>query len=150
MGVNEGDLQVLRCRRDPGKILRIIGCKYKATTWYLKKNQNAPRPSEHPLLIVKTKQRQCSIIWQTISFYTTPVGNFIVYKNEQRAGGERCQTFFFFFFFFPCSADHERDWPPCKVVFFGLATNALNVRNNNNNNNIVQYLVRVSLYVLYF
>ena len=42
--------------------------------------------------------------------------------------------FFFFFFFFPCSADHERDWPPCKVVFFGLATNALNVRNNNNNN----------------
>ena len=45
----------------------------------------------------------------------------------------RCQTFFFFFF--PCSADHERDWPPCKVVFFGLATNALNVRNNNNNNN---------------
>ena len=29
-----------------------------------------------------------------------------------------------------CSADHERDWPPCKVVFFGLATNALNVRKN--------------------
>ena len=44
----------------------------------------------------------------------------------------RCQTFSFSFF--PCSADHERDWPPCKVVFFGLATNALNVRNNNNNN----------------
>ena len=43
----------------------------------------------------------------------------------------RCQTFSFSFF--PCSADHERDWPPCKVVFFGLATNALNVRNNNNN-----------------
>ena len=42
-----------------------------------------------------------------------------------------CQTFSFF----PCSADHEQDWPPCKVVFFGLATNALNVRNNNNNNN---------------
>ena len=28
----------------------------------------------------------------------------------------RCQTFSFSFF--PCSADHERDWPPCKVVFF--------------------------------
>ena len=41
---------------------------------------------------------------------------------------------FFFFFFFPCSADHEQDWPRCKVVFFELATNALNVRNNNNNN----------------
>ena len=21
------------------------------------------------------------------------------------------------FFFSPCSADHERDWSPCKVVF---------------------------------
>ena len=40
----------------------------------------------------------------------------------------------FFFFFFPCSADHERDWPPCKVVFFELAANALNARNKNNNN----------------
>ena len=63
---------------------------------------------------------------------------FIFSPNEQRAGGGggggvRCQTFSFSFF--PCSADHERDWPPCKVVFFGLATNALNVRNNNNNNN---------------
>ena len=48
-------------------------------------------------------------------------------------GGGTLPDFFFFFFFFPCSADHERDWPPCKVVFFGLATNALNVRNNNNN-----------------
>ena len=53
-------------------------------------------------------------------------------------GGVRCQTFSFSFF--PCSADHERDWPPCKVVFFGLATNALNVRNNNNNNNVVTLL----------
>ena len=24
---------------------------------------------------------------------------------------------FLFCFSFPCSADHERDWPPCKVVF---------------------------------
>ena len=61
--------------------------------------------------------------------------------NEQRAGGGGGGVALpnFFFFFFPCSADHERDWPPCKVVFFGLATNALNVRNNNdfslNNNN---------------
>ena len=30
------------------------------------------------------------------------------------------------------SADLERDWRPCKVVFFGLAIIALNVRNNNN------------------
>ena len=57
---------------------------------------------------------------------------FIFSPNEQRAGGGgggvRCQTFYFYFF--PCSADHERDWPPCIVVFSGLATNALNVRNN--------------------
>ena len=45
--------------------------------------------------------------------------------------GGRCQTFFFF----PDQqTTSERDWPPCKVVFFGLATNALNVRNINNNN----------------
>ena len=36
----------------------------------------------------------------------------------------------FLLFSFPCSADHERDWPPCKVFFFGLATDTLNVRNN--------------------
>ena len=24
----------------------------------------------------------------------------------------------FLFFSPPCSADHERDWPPCKLVFF--------------------------------
>ena len=23
----------------------------------------------------------------------------------------------FLLFSFPCSADHKRDWPPCKVVF---------------------------------
>ena len=60
---------------------------------------------------------------------------YIFSPNEQRAGGGGGALPDFFFFFFPCSADHERDWPPCKVVFFGLATNALNVRNNNNNNN---------------
>ena len=36
---------------------------------------------------------------------------------------------------FPCSTDHGQNWSPCKVVFFRLATNTLNVRNNNNNNN---------------
>ena len=63
---------------------------------------------------------------------------FYFYPNEQRAGkggGGGGALPDFYFLFFPCSADHERDWPPCKVVFFGLATNALNVRNNNNNDN---------------
>ena len=50
-------------------------------------------------------------------------------------GGAAAAGLFFFSFFFPCSANHERDWPRCKVVFFGLATHALNVRNNNDNNN---------------
>ena len=65
---------------------------------------------------------------------------FLLSPNEQRGGGGgalpggRYQTSSFLFSF-PCSADHERDWPPCKVVFFGLATNTLysntlNVRNN--------------------
>ena len=72
---------------------------------------------------------------RVIFFYFSP--------NEQRArggggGGGRCQTFYFLFF--PCSADHKRDWPPCKVVFFGLATSARNLRNNNNNNEEVLYL----------
>ena len=49
--------------------------------------------------------------------------------------GEGALPELFILFFFPCSADHERDWPPCKVVFFGLAANTLNTGNNNNNNN---------------
>ena len=48
--------------------------------------------------------------------------------EEGREGGGALPDFFFFF---PCSADHERDCPPWKV-FFGLATNTLNVRSNNN------------------
>ena len=52
---------------------------------------------------------------------------FFTERAARGRGGGRCADFFFFS---PCSADHERDWPPCKVVFFGLATKALNVRNN--------------------
>ena len=59
---------------------------------------------------------------------------FFFSPNEQRArgGGGGGAASLFFFFFFPCSADHERDWPPCKVVFFSgwQPINALNVRNN--------------------
>ena len=47
-------------------------------------------------------------------------------------GGGGYAARLFLLFSFPSSADHERDWPPCKVVFFGLATNTLNARNNNN------------------
>ena len=36
-------------------------------------------------------------------------------------------------------ADHERDWPPCKVVCLGLATNTLNVKNSNGSS-IGQYV----------
>ena len=50
----------------------------------------------------------------------------------------------FLLFFIPCSADHERDWPPCKVAFFGLATNTLNVRNNNNNDSCIRLNIPVA------
>ena len=32
-------------------------------------------------------------------------------------GGGGYAARLFLLFSFPCSADHERDWPPCKVVF---------------------------------
>ena len=57
------------------------------------------------------------------------------FLRTSSVGGERggCVARLFLFFFFPCSADHERDWPPRKVVFFVLATKTLNIKNNKNN-----------------
>ena len=51
----------------------------------------------------------------------------LFFPNEQRGGGRRCAArLFVFVLFFLCSAEHERDWPPCRVVvFFGLATNTV-------------------------
>ena len=57
---------------------------------------------------------------------------FLFSERAARGGGEGAARLSIFICI-SCSADHERDWPPCKVVFFGLATNELNVRNNNNN-----------------
>ena len=57
---------------------------------------------------------------------------YFIFSDRAARGGGRvcCQTCSFSFF--PCSPDHEeRDWPPYTVVFFVLATNTLNVRNNN-------------------
>ena len=65
---------------------------------------------------------------------------FILFSpNEQRGGGggdaaKLCTSYFLSF-----SADHERDRLPCKVLFWGLATNTLNVRNNNNKQQCQQY-----------
>ena len=59
MGVNEGDYLQVGIVVDVILEKYYVGCKSKATTWYLKEKQNAPRPFEHPL--VKTKQRQCSL-----------------------------------------------------------------------------------------
>ena len=54
-------------------------------------------------------------------------------------GGGGYAARLFLLFSFPCSADHERDWPPCKVVFSGWQPiRTLNVRNNNNNNNNIK------------
>ena len=60
---------------------------------------------------------------------------FIVYSGGGGGGG----TVILFFFFFSLFSRPQAGVTPCKVVFFGLATNALNVRNNNNNN-IVEYV----------
>ena len=51
----------------------------------------------------------------------------------------------FIFIFFPCSADHERDWPPCKVIFRVVNQCAecekqdFSLNNNNNNIFIAEY-----------
>ena len=37
--------------------------------------------------------------------------------NEQWGGWGGYAARLSLLFFFPCSADHERDWRPCKVVF---------------------------------
>ena len=52
--------------------------------------------------------------------------------SRGRGGGGGDAARLFLLISFSCSADHERDWPPCKVVSLGLATNTLNARNNNN------------------
>ena len=42
--------------------------------------------------------------------------------NEQREGGGEgivARLFTLYYFVFPCSADQEKDWLPCKVVFSG-------------------------------
>ena len=48
----------------------------------------------------------------------------IFFFSERAAWGEGaeggCAARLFVLFFFPCSADHERDWPSCKVVFWGV------------------------------
>ena len=49
-------------------------------------------------------------------------------RKSSVGGGEEVRCLLLFSL--PCSADHERDSPLCKVVFFGSATNTLNVRNN--------------------
>ena len=72
------------------------------------------------------------------SFYFLLISDCRLFHDQMRklywvgGGVVCCQTFSFVLF-----SLFERDWPPCQVlvVFFGLATNTLNVRNNNNNNN---------------
>ena len=60
-------------------------------------------------------------------------------------GGGGYAARLFLLFSFSCSAEDERDWPPCKVVFFGLATNTLNVRNNEVGNPFKYYVVALYL-----
>ena len=49
------------------------------------------------------------------------------------SGGGRCAARLFVLFFFPCSADHERDWPSCKVVFWGVGNQYAECEKKKNN-----------------
>ena len=44
-------------------------------------------------------------------------------------GGGGCAARLSLLFPFLCSADHERDWPPCKVVFFRVANQCAECEN---------------------
>ena len=41
------------------------------------------------------------------------------YSNDEQQRGGVCAARLCLLFAFPCSADHEQDWPLCKVVFSG-------------------------------
>ena len=47
---------------------------------------------------------------------------YFIFSERAAWGGELPD---FLFILLSSSADQERGWPPCKVVFFGLATNTL-------------------------
>ena len=61
------------------------------------------------------------VIFKLFSLRTSSVGG---------GGGGAARLIILFYFLF---SRPREDWPPYKVVFFGLATNTLNVRNNTNN-----------------
>ena len=111
---------------------------YSCCSLCLKKNQNAPRPSEHPpvktfrwdhrLFVVRAL---CFYLYflRTINTINTVPGIYLIIATWEGGGGLRCQTFSFLFSF-PCSADHERNtgmllcivkYSNCR--FLGLATN---------------------------
>ena len=97
------------------------------------------RPLLHLFLeAVSLRPGTCWLFIDFIIFY------FIIFyffsERAARAGGGDALPDFFFFFF-PCSADHERDWPPCKVVFFRVGNQCAECEKQqqqtttNNNNN---------------
>ena len=71
-------------------------------------------------------QRDILIAGLFTSYYVRGTTNEGFYSERDNFFGTHVLARLFLFSFFPCSADHERDWPPFKVVFFGLATNTLN------------------------
>ena len=98
---------------------------------------------QHPLASPTSRRNPCTDARRTETCVTptcvvprhVDASRDFYFFSERAAWGEVGGGALPDFFFFPCSADHERDWPPFKVGFFGLATNTLNVRNNNDNYN---------------
>ena len=56
---------------------------------------------------------------------------FLFFLLTSSVGGQEGALSDILLFSFSCSADYKRDQPPpCKLVFLGLVTNALNMRSN--------------------
>ena len=67
--------------------------------------------------ILRHARGQGNIIFP-VQLTTSRIGNLTRFSERAARGGGGGAASLFFLFLFPCSADHERDWPPCKVVFF--------------------------------
>ena len=90
--------------------------------------QNKRKTKERCHVICKPNARMYCCLYRHVSYFQLEL-SFLL--------SMRCQTLSFISF--SCSTDHyylfsrpllERDWPPCKVVFFVLTTNTLTVSKN--------------------
>ena len=71
-----------------------------------------------------------------VIIFSSSFSSFFSERAARRGGGGGALPDVFFLLFFPCLNSRPRAGLATVLSsFFGLASNALNVRNNNNNNN---------------